>query len=79
MKNVTATLGPYRGYVMNMADDEAAQAIADRWAVAQTEPPFDLAVDPNDYPILTDDERRTAEHAARVWGEAFLKLFVQRG
>lgn len=79
MKNVTATLGPYCGYVMNMPDQEAEQAISDRWAVAQAEPPYDLAVKPNDYPALTDTEREAAEHAARVWCDGFQKLFVQQG
>ena len=67
---VTATLGPWRGYVLTLPADQAARAIADGWAVAQAEPPYDLAMLPHDFPELSEAERVAAEAAARAWVNA---------
>ena len=54
---VTATVGPWCGTVMTLPQADAEQAISEQWAVARTEPPFDMAIAPKDYPLFSDVER----------------------
>jgi len=66
---VTATMGPWAGYVMTMDYADAERAIADGWAVARSEPPFDMAVPPAEFPELDEESRDRALRAAWAWHE----------
>jgi hypothetical protein len=66
---ITATAGPWTGYVLTMDRDQAEQAIADGWAVARSEPPFDMAVPSQEFPELDDETRERALRAALAWHE----------
>jgi hypothetical protein len=70
---ITAIIGPWCGYVITLPKDEALAAVADRWAVARDEPPYDMAVAPTDYPKLTGDERAAAAAAAQAWFDRQIK------
>jgi hypothetical protein len=62
---ITATAGPWCGYVLTMDYAAAEQAIADGWAVGRREPPFDMAVPSQEFP----EPREQALRAALAWHE----------
>lgn len=64
---VTATIGPFYGYVVSLTPEQADQAVLDKWGIRRSEPPYDMAIPPSEFPSLTEAERVHAEQAARAW------------